>query len=318
MTQPIDIIKGSMRAIGALAAGENPTADEGQDGLDLLNEFLEYCSNQKQLVFCIQEAIHELTAGQFTYTVGSTASNLACTFTGSIAGTVLTVTAIASGALSVGQILTGTGITTGTAITSYGTGRGGASTAALGTYNLQLSNTFASATIVSYVPRPLRINSAFVRVVSSIGGTLDYPIAVITDEEYELIGLKALNGPWPRALYYQPSMPLGVLNYWPNPSQGEMHLFCDTILNQFATLQDTVTFPPGYKIFLRYNFAEFLLTEYPRTDPQIAAQVREMADKTRASLKRTNMQPQQAVRFDELLVAGKRKDAGWILSGGFH
>ena len=307
-----------MRAIGALATGEAPTADEAQDGLEILNEFLEYCSNQKQLVFCIQEAIHELTAGQYNYTVGSTSADLSSTFTGSIAGTVLTVTAITSGALSVGQILTGTGITSGTAITSYGTGLGGASTAALGTYNLQLSNTFASGTIVSYVPRPLRINSGFVRVVSSIGGVLDYPIAVITDEEYELIGLKALSGPWPRAVYYQPSMPVGMLNYWPNPSQGEMHLFCDTILNQFSTLNDTVTFPPGYKIFLRYNFAEFLLTEYPRTDPQIAAQVREMAANTRAALKRTNMQPQQTVRFDDILVPGRRKDAGWILHGGFN
>lgn len=318
MTQPLDLIKGSMRSIGALATGEQPTADEANDCFELLNEFLEYCSNQKQLVFCVQEVIHELAGGQYNYTIGSAASNVSCTFTGSIAGTVLTVTTITSGAISVGQVLTGTGITAGTAITSYGTGLGGNSTAAQGTYNLQLSNTFASGTIVSYAPRPLRINSAFVRVVTSIGGTLDYPIAVITSEEYELIGMKSLSGPWPRALYYQPSMPVGMLNYWPNPSSGEMHLFCDTILNQFSTINDAVTFPPGYKIFLRFNFAEFLLTEYPRTDPIIAQQVREMAAVTRASLKRTNMQPQQTVRFDDLLIAGKHRDAGWIMHGGFN
>lgn len=317
-TQPIDIIKQSMRSIGALATGETPTSDEANDCLDLLNDFLEYSTNEKQMLFCVQEVIHELTGGQYTYTVGSTASNLACTFTGSIASNVLTVTAITSGALSVGQVLTGTGITTGTAITSYGTGRGGNTTAALGTYFLQLSNTFASGTIVSYPPRPLRINSAIVRVVSSIGGVLDYPVAILTSEEYELIGLKAMSGPWPRAVYYQPSMPLGVLNYWPNPSSGEMHLFCDTILNKFATLTDTIQFPPGYNLFMRFNFAEFLLTEYPRTDPVIAGQVRDMAAKTRASIKRTNMQPQQAARYDDLLIAGKRKDAGWILHGGFN
>lgn len=307
-----------MRSIGALAGGEVPTADEANDGLDLLNDFLDYCSNQKQLVFCVQEVIHELTGGKYAYTIGSASSDLACTFTGSIAGTVLTVTTITSGAISVGQILSGTGITAGTAITSLGTGVGGNTTAALGTYNLQLSNTFASGTIVSYPPRPLRINSAFVRIITSIGGTLDYTVVPISVEEYELIGLKGLPGPWPRALYYQPSMPVGVLNYWPNPSSGEMHLFCDTILNQFSSLTDTITFPPGYKLFMRFNFAEFLLTEYPRTDATVAGQVMKMAADTRAALKRLNALPQQTVRFDDVLIAGRRKDSSFILHGGFN
>jgi hypothetical protein len=34
-------------------------------------------------------------------------------------------------------------------------------------------------------------------------------------------------------------------------------------------------------------------------------------------VKRTNMQPIQTARFDDVLIAGKRKDAGWILHGGF-
>lgn len=307
-----------MRSIGALATGETPTADEANDGLELLNGFLDYCSNEHLLVFCIQEVIHELTGGQYIYTIGSPQSNVGFGATASISGTVLTVTALLSGAISVGQILSGSTTTTGTAITSLGTGVGGNGSGALGTYNVQISQTVGSTTISGYAPRPVRINSAFVRVVSSIGGVLDYPVAVLTDEEYELIGLKAMSGPWPRALYYQPSMPTGTLYYWPNPSSGEMHLFCDTILNKFVSLTETIAFPPGYELFLRFNFAEFLLTEYPRTDPGIATQVREMASRTRASLKRTNMNPQQAARFDDLLIAGKRKDAGWILHGGFN
>lgn len=62
--------------------------------------------------------------------------------TGSISGTVLTVSAVTSGALVVGQTISGTGVTADTVITSFGTGSGGA-----GTYNINNSQTVASTTI---------------------------------------------------------------------------------------------------------------------------------------------------------------------------
>jgi hypothetical protein len=64
-------------------------------------------------------------------------------FTGSIATTVLTITAVLSGdPLSVGQYVDGTGVTNGTYITSFGTGTGG-----VGTYNVSASQTASSTTI---------------------------------------------------------------------------------------------------------------------------------------------------------------------------
>jgi len=71
-------------------------------------------------------------------------------FTGSISGTVLTVTAVASGVIGVGGVLTGSGVTVAngstadTVITSLGTGTGGT-----GTYNLAISQTVASTTITA-------------------------------------------------------------------------------------------------------------------------------------------------------------------------
>jgi len=57
-------------------------------------------------------------------------------FTGSVTGTVLTVSALKTGdTLSVGQYVTGTGITANSYITSFGTGAGGT-----GTYNLSASS----------------------------------------------------------------------------------------------------------------------------------------------------------------------------------
>lgn len=64
--------------------------------------------------------------------------------TGSIAGTVLTVSAVTSGHLSVGDVISGSGVTAGTTITSLGTGTGGT-----GTYNVSISQTASSTTITA-------------------------------------------------------------------------------------------------------------------------------------------------------------------------
>jgi hypothetical protein len=73
-------------------------------------------------------------------TINSTAA--AAIVTGSISGTTLTVSAVTSGSLKLGQTIEGTGITDGTIITAFGTGSGGA-----GTYTVSASQTVSSTTI---------------------------------------------------------------------------------------------------------------------------------------------------------------------------
>ena len=68
------------------------------------------------------------------------------TVTGSISGTTLTVTAVGSGALSVGQVIAGTGIAGGTTITALGTGTGGT-----GTYTVSQSQTASSTTVKAHL-----------------------------------------------------------------------------------------------------------------------------------------------------------------------
>jgi hypothetical protein len=62
--------------------------------------------------------------------------------TGSISGTTLTVSAVTSGTLYVGQTIQGTGVTALTIITALGTGTGGA-----GTYTVSTSQTVSSTTL---------------------------------------------------------------------------------------------------------------------------------------------------------------------------
>lgn len=65
-------------------------------------------------------------------------------FTGSIAGTVMTVTAVDFGTLRVGAPVFGVGVTTGTQITAFGTGSGG-----IGTYTITPNQTVASTTLAA-------------------------------------------------------------------------------------------------------------------------------------------------------------------------
>ena len=92
------------------------------------------------------------TGGTGTYTLSASQTVTSTTLyagqssnavvTGSIATTVLTVTALTSGRLRVGQTISGTSVTGGTTITALVTGKGGT-----GTYTVSASQTVTSTTI---------------------------------------------------------------------------------------------------------------------------------------------------------------------------
>ena len=148
-------------------------------------------------------------------------------------------------------------------------------------------------------------------------GGLDYPISILNFDQYEMIGLKTLNGPWPKALYYQPTELLGNIFVWPNPSQGEMHIFADTLFSRYSTLADQITLPQGFNNALRWCLAERLMPMYGKASQTQIAMITAFAAQSKATIKRTNMKPPQVSRFDEVITSSRSKDAGWILSGGF-
>jgi len=325
MTQPIDIISRALKDIGALEAGENPTPEAAQDAFDMLNDIVDQWSNEDQMVFYKNEIVFPITAGQTQYTIGP-GGQIGAIVTGYISGTTLTITGITSGAVSTGQTLKGTGITAGTTITQMLTGAGNNVNEA-GTYTVNISQTAGTLgspiTINLYYQRPLTINSAFVRINTNsngmpvLNGGLDYPVAILNVEDYEMIGLKTLNGPWPKALYYQPAETLGNIYVWPNPAQGEMHIFADNIFSRFTTLYDSIILPQGYSMALRWCLAERLLPMYGKVNQVSNALIQGYAAQAKSTLKRTNMRPVQAARFADALLSSRQKDAGWILSGGF-
>ena len=325
MTVPYDIISRALKDIGALEAGETPTSDAATDALDMLNDLIDQWSNEDMMVFNVTEIIFPVISGQTQYTIGpvaSTANFIGASFTGSITGDVLTVTAIGSGAVAQGQTLKGTGITTGTKIVDFLTGAGG-NVNEVGTYKLNISQTTASTTITAYYEKPLGINSAFVRINTNsngqpvINGGLDYPISVLALEDYEMIGLKTLSGPWPKAVYFNPGSDSGNLFIWPSPSQGEMHLFANTLFSRYDSMYEDIALPQGYSMALRWCLAERLMPMYGKASQVQITMINAYAAQAKATLKRTNMSPLQVARYPDALMNSRAKDAGWILTGGF-
>jgi hypothetical protein len=89
-------------------------------------------------------SLHVNSTNAIRIPVGTTAQRPDATFTASISGTTMTVTAVASGTLAVGQTVNGTGVTVNTTITALGTGTGGN-----GTYTVNNSQTVSSSTLTS-------------------------------------------------------------------------------------------------------------------------------------------------------------------------
>jgi hypothetical protein len=127
---------------------------------------------------------------------------LGAVVTGAIAGTTLTVSAVASGTLQVGQVIAGTGVTVGTTITAALTGTGGT-----GTYTVSVSQTASSTTITATGPTyvlntdyTLDSRNGIVRAVA--GGALASAVAaavggrmgLMLDYAYAAIGGTRVSG----------------------------------------------------------------------------------------------------------------------------
>ena len=111
------------------------------------------------LIIDPESPLTSYTNSSFTGTISGSTNN--CVFTGTIdngsggAGTVLTVTSITSGTITVGMLLTNGSISAGTTITALGTGTG-----YLGTYTVNNSQTLASSRIVGSLSSNNILNSS--------------------------------------------------------------------------------------------------------------------------------------------------------------
>jgi hypothetical protein len=140
------------------------------------------------------------------------------------------------------------------------------------------------------VDRPVRISDAFCRL-----NGVDFPVEIIDQTKYNLIGLKTQSGALVEQLLYVNDNPLGQIFLWPVPTQvGPLVLSLDRIIASIANLANTINWPPLYAKALRYNLAVALAGEYGTDAPN---DVKEIAKQTRKKIKAANQTKAQA-RFN--------------------
>lgn len=69
----LDVFKRSMRLLGAIAIGDNPTADEAADCLLALNGMVDAWATEKLMLFQLVRTLYNLTSGKQVYSIGPAA-----------------------------------------------------------------------------------------------------------------------------------------------------------------------------------------------------------------------------------------------------
>ena len=130
-----------------------------------------------------------------------------------------------------------------------------------------------------------------------------YPVAVVPQDKWNLIGNLAVNSNIPDTLFYDPQFPLGIINVWPTPNTTYT-LYWDSYLQltEFPNLSSTLSFPPGYKKAIQDCLSvEAWPYFFKEPVPQILI---ELASKSKGNIKRANIRPVEAVYDPELVARG--------------
>ena len=162
------------------------------------------------------------------------------------------------------------------------------------------------------IPRPLRITNAFTRITTQ-GGGYDYQIDIISQDRYVEYGLKSIPYPWPTALWYNNTFPLGIISFYGAPvGGGELHLFTDTILGNL-TLNQQVILPQGYNRALKWLLAREICQDFGFP---LTPMIEKMSAESWKAIKALNADPFPESKIDGELC-GSRTDAGGILYGWY-
>jgi hypothetical protein len=324
LTTANEILVDSLVDINALAAGQALPATNAVLALRKLNDLIDSLSTDKDFIYTIVENIGQTpttlgwTPGQFKYTIGNPVGG---SFSGTltlgsptITGVTVPSTLVVNGDLTDLQSL----VPAGTTVLAFNSVANTVTMSANALANSSGIDTFTYTTPGNFKQaRPLRISSGYTRLSASGNNNLDYWFeCTMSMERYNEFGLKFNPGPWPLLLAYQPTFPLGTLWIYPNPSiAGEVHLFTDLILSNFASLTANVNLPQGYARALKRLMSLELCPSWGKTPTN---ELKRQAAEARAFLKRLNASPIVTLRYDSEIVRSQQNDAGWIMHGGFQ
>jgi len=138
------------------------------------------------------------------------------------------------------------------------------------------------------VARPIKIEEAAIETQSS-APAIEYPLDILDKNQWARIKAKGLASDIPKALFLDGAYPLATLNLYPVPSAAHnLVIYPWEAITAFASVNDDVEFPPGYRRAIRYNLALELQPEFGGEIPPLVADI---AEKSKSNIKRVNSEP---------------------------
>lgn len=149
------------------------------------------------------------------------------------------------------------------------------------------------------IPRPIFIDHIGY-VDASVSPSIQYPLQLLTDDEYEAIPIKAQTSTRPQAAYYNPTFPNGTLWPWPIPTASNLFwaLYVPTAGADFTAISDAMIVPPGYRRMIVKNLALELAPSYGR---EVSPLLVRQAAAAMAVVKRVNSRPVE-LKMDPALL----------------
>ena len=236
MSTARQLINSSLRLIGVVQQGENPTAADMEVVRQALDVMIDSWSNDRLAIYTVNPYNFPLVGGQQQYTIGPG-----------------------------------------------------------GQWNIQ---------------RPMSIEQAYVHYMPSVGAQIvDLPIVELNDAQWAAIAVKGTTSTFPMKMYDNGNYPLRTLYFWPIPNQTqEVTLWLWQPLIDFNTLDDLVTFPPGYERAFKYNLAVECAPEFGK---QVPAEVAQVAVESFREIKNRNNVPQ--VMQSGKGITAKKSVFNWIV-----
>lgn len=151
---------------------------------------------------------------------------------------------------------------------------------------------------------------------SATSPVVEYPLALLTDDDWSRISIKSLTAYLPDAAYYNPtfSTARGTLYPWPIPEATTLSwaIYASTAVPEFTATSDTLSLPPGYRRFIETNLAVELAPDF-EVEPHKA--LLRAAAESKAVVKAANLRI-NAMAMDSGALIGTGRSSGWSILVG--
>jgi hypothetical protein len=145
------------------------------------------------------------------------------------------------------------------------------------------------------IVRPVEIERAALILDTSVpvAQQVEKKIAVFTEDDYARIPMKDLTSPYVEGIYFDKSWNagLGLITVHPVPTIATTTLVIYTrqALAEYADLTTDVTYPPGYRYFIRTALRQVFATGWGKS---ISGEQAQEAKDARVRVKRGNIRPE--------------------------